>query len=190
MKKFAILPSLLLFLSSLHAADWPQFRGPGASGVAEDKNLPTEWDATKNVRWKVPLPGRGLSNPVIADGRIYVTAASGWQQKRLHVLCFDEANGKKLWERQFWATGTTHSHPKTNMAAPTPVTNGKQVYSLFATQDLVALDKDGDLLWYRSLTGDYPTIGNNVGMASSPVLWKDVLIADVINVGESFATGI
>jgi outer membrane protein assembly factor BamB len=76
------------------------------------------------------------------------------------------------------------------MAAPTPVTDGKHVFALFATQDLVALDRDGNLLWYRSLVGDYPTVGNNVGMACSPVLWQDVLIVDVTNVGEAFAAGI
>jgi outer membrane protein assembly factor BamB len=189
MTKYALF-ALVLFVSSLQAADWPQFRGPGGSGSAPDKDLPTQWSADINLRWKVALPGRGLSNPVIADGRIFVTANSGWQQKKLHVLCFEESTGKKLWERQFWATGSTLCHPKTSMAAPTPVTDGKHIFALFATQDLVALDRDGNLLWYRSLTGDYPTLGNNVGMASSPVLWKDVVIVDVMNVGESFAAGI
>src|SRR5205085_8282456 len=108
----------------------------------------------------------------------------------LHVLCFDLADGKKLWERQFWATGTTLCHPKTNMAAPTPVTDGERLYALFATHDLVALDRNGGLLWFRSLTGDYPTVGNNVGMASSPVLWKDLLIVAVENPGESFGVAI
>src|SRR5271165_11940 len=88
----------LLVVSPLLAADWPQFRGPGGSGIAPDKDLPAQWGADANLRWKVALPGRGLSNPVIAGGRIFVTAASGWQQKQLHVLCFDEATGKKLWE--------------------------------------------------------------------------------------------
>jgi outer membrane protein assembly factor BamB len=158
--------------------------------VAQEKNLPVTWSATENVRWKAELPGRGLSAPVIAGGRVYVTACTGTDEDRLHVLCFDEATGKKLWERQFWATGTTLCHPKTNMAAPTPATDGKYVYALFATQDLVCLDNLGDLVWFRSLTSDYPTVGNNVGMASSPILWKDLLIVDVQNVGESFAVAV
>src|SRR2546428_749632 len=164
------LLSFSLFLvpfSFALAADWPQWRGPGGGGGAEEKGLPVPWSATENVRWKGELPGRGLSAPVIAAGRVYVTAATGHDQDRLHVLCFDEATGRKLWERQFWATGTTLCHPKTNMAAPTPATDGKHVYALFATQDLACLDADGNLLWFRSLTGDYPTVGNNVGMASS-----------------------
>lgn len=178
------------FGSALHAGDWPQFRGPNSSGIADQTNVPVKWSKKENLRYKVKLPGRGLSNPVIAEGRIYVTCSSGWQQNRLHVLCLDEKTGEKLWERQFWGIGGTQAHPKTCMAAPTPVTDGKFVYALFATHDLVALDKDGNLQWFRSLTSDYPTVGNNVGMASSPVLAGDTLVLAVENVGESFAVGI
>src|SRR5438067_1104126 len=114
------LPLVLLISFSADAADWPQWRGPGGAGVADEKGLPVNWSATENVRWKAALPGRGLSAPVVAAGRVYVTACSGPDQERLHVLCFREADGKKLWERTFRATGTTLCHPKTNMAAPTP----------------------------------------------------------------------
>jgi outer membrane protein assembly factor BamB len=131
-----------------------------------------------------------LSNPVIAGGRVYVTATAAYQQKREVVLCFDVKTGKKLWERQVWATGATQAHPKTNMAAPTPITDGERVYALFATGDLVCYDKDGDLVWYRSLVGDYPTVGNNVGMAASPTISGDTLLICLENVGESFAAGI
>lgn len=188
--RLLLVTALLLALAAPSVADWPQFRGPGGQSVSDAKNLPTQWGADDNVRWKIDLPGKGLSNPVVARGRVYVTACSGPEEDRLHVLCFDLATGKKLWERQFWATGTTLCHPKTNMAAPTPVTDGDAVYALFATHDLVALDKDGGLLWFRSLTGDYPTVGNNVGMASSPILHGGTLLLALENAGESFALGI
>ena len=68
-----------------------------------------------------------------------------------------------------------------------PAADAKAVYALFATGDLVCYDKDGDLVWYRSLVGDYPTVGNNVGMAASPALWNDTLLICMENVGESFA---
>jgi outer membrane protein assembly factor BamB len=138
----------------------------------------------------VELPGRGLSAPIIVGNRVLVTACTGYQQTRLHVLCFDAATGKQTWERKFWATGGTSSHPKTNMAAPTPVSDGKRIYALFATCDLACLDLDGNLAWYRSLVGDYPTVTNQVGMAASPTLWKDVLIVHLENAGESFGVGI
>jgi len=76
------------------------------------------------------------------------------------------------------------------MASPTPVTDGKAVYALFATGDLAAIDRDGNLLWYRSLVGDYPKISNQVGMASSPILAGDVLCVPMDNEGDSFAAGI
>ncbi len=176
-------------VTRLSAEDWTQFRG-GQGGVSDEKTLPVEWSATKNLRWKVALPGRGLSSPIIVGKRVFVTACTGYQQRRLHVLCFDVSDGTKLWERQFLATGSTQCHPTTNMAAPTPVSDGNAVYALFATGDLAALDTEGTLLWYRSLAGDYPDISNQVGLAASPTLWKNVLLLPMENAGESFAAGI
>ncbi len=183
------LAALLVVGSLAAAGDWTQFRGP-AGGVSDEKNLPSSWGPKENMRWKVELPGRGLSCPVIANGRLYLTATTGYREARLHVLCFDADTGKQLWERQFAATGSTSCHPKSCMAAPTPVCDGKNVYALFATGDLAALDADGGLLWYRSLVGDYPDISNQVGMAASPVLHKDTLIVPMQNVGDSFVAGL
>lgn len=189
MRWFLLLP--LVAVATLTArADAPQFRGPGGRGTSNERNLPVAFDAKAGLRWKAALPGRGLSNPVVADGRIYVTACSGFGQTREHVLCFDLKTGKQLWERRLWATGGTLCHPKTNMAAPTPVTDGAAVYALFATGDVVCYEKDGTLRWYRSLVVDYPTVGNNVGMAASPVLVGDLLVVCLENVGESFAVAL
>jgi outer membrane protein assembly factor BamB len=193
--------SLLVPSPSLIAGDWPQFRGPGSTGVGDEVGLPVEWSierdrdtgaitSSKHVRWVVDLPGRGLSNPVIAGDRVYVTACSGYRQTRLRVLCYDSSSGNKLWERQFAATGNTACQAATCMAAPTPVTDGSHVWALFASGDLVCLDREGHLQWYRSLVGDYQAITNTTGMAASPVLWRDVLIVPMENAGESFAAGI
>ncbi len=172
------------------AADWPQFRGPNGGGVSAEKGLPVEWGKDKGVKWKADLPGRGVSSPVVANGRVYVTCSSGKRDDRLHVLCFDAATGKPLWHRQLQATGNTACHPKSCMAANTPVADSEGVYALFATGDLAAFDADGTLRWYRSLVGDYPTVTNVVGMASSPVLVRDRLIVPMENVGESFLAAV
>ena len=188
-----ILPSLALpFAMSLPlcAADWSQFKGPNATGVSPEKNLPVEWSKDKGIKWKASLPARGVSSPVVAGGRVYVTCSSGTRDDRLHVLCFDAATGKQLWHRQLQATGGTACHPKTCMAANTPVADESGVYALFATADLAAFDADGTLRWYRSLVGDYPTITNQVGMASSPVLVKDKLIVPMDNAGDSFLAAV
>src|SRR5262245_37026067 len=179
-----------LSVTPSRGADWTQFRGNNGAGVSDEAGLPVKWSKTENIRWQAELPGRGLSNPVIAGGRVYVTCSSGFQENRLHVLCFQEKTGKKLWERQVWTTGGTGCHPKSCMAAPSPVTDGQAVYALFATADLVCYEADGTLRWYRSLTSDYPTITNQVGMAASPILAKDLLIVPMDNEGDSFLAGI
>ena len=181
---------LLLAATALHADDWPQFRGPGGKGVSTETGLPVTWGKDEGIRWKVDLPGRGLSSPVIADGRLYLTACTGPEMERLHVLCFNAGSGEKLWERQLWATGRTQCNKTTSMAAPTPVIDGKFVIALFATCDLVAFDRDGELRWYRALARDYPTIANNVGIAASPVLHEKTLFVPMETAGASFAVGI
>jgi len=178
---FAITPTL-----TLTASDWPQFRGPNATGVSDEKPLPTEWSKTKGIAWKAELPGRGASSPVVVGNRVYVTCSSGTRDDRLHVLCFDATTGKQHWHRQLQGTGSTACHPKSCMAANTPVADETGVYALFATGDLAAFDADGTLRWYRSLVGDYPTITNAVGMASSPILAAGRLIVPMDNAGESF----
>jgi outer membrane protein assembly factor BamB len=181
---------VLLLNSAVWGADWPQFRGPGGVAASDDTGYAVKWSDKEGLRWKVDLPGRGASSPVVAGGRVFVTSCSGYKENKLHVLAFDVAGGRKLWERTLWSTGPTQCNPKTCMAAPTPVTDGKAVYALFATGDLAAFDNDGNLLWYRSLVSDYPTITNQVGMASSPVLHKDLLIVPMDNEGESFLAAV
>ena len=178
--------ALLLIASAAPAADWPQFKGPGGSGVSSEKDLPVKFTDKEGLRWKVPLPARGVSSPIVMGNKVFVTCSGGTRDDRLHLLAFDTATGKKLWQRSVNATGSTTAHPKTCMAAPTPVSDEIGVYALFATGDLLACDHDGTVLWVRSLTGDYPTISNQVGMASSPVLYKDKLIVPMDNSGESF----
>jgi outer membrane protein assembly factor BamB len=180
----------LAFALPLLAADWSQFKGPNGTGIADDKPLPTEWSKDKNIAWRAELPARGVSSPVVAGGKVYVTCSSGARDDRLHVLCFDVKTGKQLWHRQMQGTGGTACHQKTCMAAPTPVADDTGVYTLFATGDMAAFDADGTLRWYRSLTGDYPTITNQVGMASSPVLVGDKLIVPMDNAGESFIAAV
>jgi outer membrane protein assembly factor BamB len=177
------------------AADWPQFRGTASNSVSgEDVKVqpPTEWsDADgKNIAWKAKLPGRGPASPIVVGNKVIVTASSGVNQERLHVLCFDTATGKQLWERQFWATGRTLSHPSSANAAPTPASDGKLVFAFYSSNDMACLDLDGNLKWFRGLAYDYPAAGNDVGMSSSPIVAGDVVVAQVECQGDSFATGI
>ncbi len=184
---FAILGSLYTVVA---AGDWLQFRGTDNRSVAASEPVPAEWDDEKNVAWKVGLPGDGVSSPIVVDNRVVVTASSGPNQDRLHVLCFDVENGQLLWHRQFWATGRTLHHPTSSVAANSPASDGERIFAFFSTNDLIALDLDGNLLWLRGLTSDYPKAGNDVGMASSPVVVDSTVIVQVENQGDSFAAGI
>lgn len=180
----------VLLGSAVWAGDWPAFRGPEGSGVSDEVGLPVKWSKTENVRWKAELPGRGLASPVVVGNRVIVTASSGSQQDRLHVLCFDTKTGRKLWERQFKATGSTMTHPKTSVAAPTPVVDDGKIYALFSSGDLAALDLEGNLLWFRALQLDYPAVHNQLGMAASPIVVQGVLMLPLENAGDSFVAGV
>ncbi|MFA6543495.1 MAG: PQQ-binding-like beta-propeller repeat protein [Limisphaerales bacterium] len=189
MKTVLIAVCLATVCAQLNAADWLQFRGPGGTGISPEANLPVQLDA-KSVTWKINLPGRGLSSPVIVGDRVFVTAASGTESDRLHVICFRAADGSKVWERQFWATGRTMSHPKTSVAANTPCSDGRRLFCLFSSNDLLCLDLDGNVLWLRGLTRDYPNASNSLGMAASPVVVGDTLVVPVENDSESFTMGV
>lgn len=193
MRFYLILGSLWLTgLSAALAADWRQFRGNDSNPVADDHPLPLSWsDAEReNIAWKVELPGRGLSCPIVVGDRVVVTCSSGYRQDRLHVRCHAVTDGRLLWERQFWATGRTVTHPKTCVASSTPVSDGHRLFALFSSNDLACLDLEGNLLWYRGLTVDFPNVSNSLGMASSPVMAGDTLVAAVENDSQSLAVGL
>jgi outer membrane protein assembly factor BamB len=167
---------LLGAMAHAEAGDWPAWRGPHGTGVSQDEGLPARWSAGESVRWTAELPARGVSSPVVANGRVYVTCASRPAQDRLHVLAFASSSGKRLWERQLWATGTTQCHPKTSMAAPTPAADRDGVFALFASFDAALFSAEGTLLWCRALALDFPGLSNQVGMAASPLVWRDLVI--------------
>jgi outer membrane protein assembly factor BamB len=121
---------------------------------------------------------------------VLVTCSSGYDQDRLHVLAFDAQTGHQLWERQFWATGRTKSHPSSANAAPTPASDGEAIFAFYSSNDLICLDLDGNLRWYRGLAYDFPKAGNDVGMSSSPVVCDGAVIVQVENQGDSFVAAI
>ena len=173
---------------TVQAENWAQFRGSENTGVAAGGELPLNW--IESVAWKVPLPGRGPSSPIVIDRRVYVTCSSGVTQDRLHVLCFDAADGKELWERQLWATGRTFCHPSMGVAAPTPASDGQRIFAFYSSNDLACFDLAGNLQWFRGLAHDYPKAGNDVGMASSPLVVGKTVIVQIENQGDSFAAGL
>jgi outer membrane protein assembly factor BamB len=187
-----LILALCGFVSRPASADWRQFRGNDATGAALDESLPTSWDndGDGQIAWRVDLPGRGVSSPIVVGDLVIVTASSGFKQDRLHVLAFDVETGERRWHRQFWATGRTLCHPTMAVAAPTPASDAQHVLAFYSSNDLLCLDLSGNLIWLRGLSYDFPTAANDVGMASSPIVIDDTVVVQVENLGESFATGI
>jgi outer membrane protein assembly factor BamB len=177
-----------LFTLSAGAVDWPNFRGAKSSGVSTDKGLPLKWNEKENLVWKTALPGPGASSPIVWGDRVFVTCYTGYgipgdeggEQKDLkrHLLCLDRKKGTILWEKKVEAKlpetpygGFLALH---GYASSTPVTDGERVYVFFGKSGVFAFDFKGKQLWQASVgTGTH-----GWGSASSPVLYKDLLIVN------------
>jgi outer membrane protein assembly factor BamB len=190
MHRFLRVAGVIAILLSSLAADWTHFRGSDSTGVGSGEAVPLPFGPKQHLAWRADLPGRGLSSPVLVGNRAFLTASSGQKQNRLHVLAYDAKTGRRLWQRTVWATGPTNSHPKTCMAAPTPASNGKYLVALFATNDLICMDLDGNLKWIRSLHDENPGATDGRGLASSPLIIGSTVIVYCENQNTSFAAGI
>ncbi|HTQ56881.1 MAG TPA: PQQ-binding-like beta-propeller repeat protein [Bryobacteraceae bacterium] len=199
----------LLSMAAAVAAEpnWPQFRGPSASGLGEG-SPPTEWniESGKNIRWKTEIPGLGHSSPVIWGDRVFVTSAvpasgesklkvglygdiapvKGEPAQSFNVYCLDRRSGKILWQRAA-ASGPPKimRHPKSTHANPTPATDGKRLVVFFGSEGLFTYDLKGKLLWKKDFgvldSGFYMVPAAQWGFASSPVIHGNMVIiqADV-----------
>src|SRR5437016_1043995 len=115
---------LLVGAASVRAENWPQWRGPTLDGISKESNLPTEWSETKNVAWKLPMPGMAGSTPVVWGDRIFLTSEDG---NDLVVLCVS-TQGKELWKRPISSGHKRFMRGEGNLASPSPSTDGKHVY--------------------------------------------------------------
>lgn len=184
-----LLLTSTVLTSTVQAADWRQFRGNEANSVAADEHPPTELSG-EAIAWKADLPGRGLSGPIVVGGKLFLTASSGYSQDRLHVLCFETQKGQLLWERQFTATGRTTCHNKMCNATPTMASDGERVFAFFSSNDLICLDTEGRLQWFRGLGSEFPNASNSLGMSSSPVVVGTSVIVQVESDAEAFACAV
>jgi outer membrane protein assembly factor BamB len=195
--------ALFALVVAAAAQDWPSFRGPTASGVADGQNLPVRWDAQKRagVLWKTEIHGLAHSSPVVWGDRVFLTTAVSGKPDatfkpglygegtasddlsvhQWNVLCLDRATGKVLWERTaYQGVPKEKRHIKSTYANATPATDGRVVVAFFGSQGLYAYDLAGNLLWKRDLgrfdVGAYDAPEYEWGTASSPILYKDLVI--------------
>jgi len=209
MKPFALAVFVLFVITfNANAQNWPQFRGPGATGVVEGRPAPVKWDAAKseNTLWKREIPGLGHSSPVVWGDKIFVTTAvtTGPKDETRYglfgdvapvkddpkhiwkVYALDKKTGNILWERvAYEGIPKVKRHPKSTHADSTPVTDGKYLIVLFGSHGLYAYDLNGKLLWKEDLgildSGWFYDADYQWEHGSSPIIYKDLVIiqADV-----------
>lgn len=171
MKNMLALVLAFLTIAPLSAADWPDWRGPNRDGKLPDaEKFPVRWSASEGIRWRVPLPDRGNSSPIVVGDRIFLTQATEEGAKR-SLLCFSTADGKQLWEKTI-AYGKKDPTHKTNpYCAASPASDGETVVAWHGNAGLHAYDLEGKARWSRDLGTDYEhQWGPN---AASPVLLGD-----------------
>jgi outer membrane protein assembly factor BamB len=209
MKRTTLVLVLIIvaFVINTHAQNWPQFRGPGASGVAEGHSAVT-WDGEKleNTRWKTKIPGLGHSSPVVWGNKVFVTTAVTTAAKdetryglygdvapvkddprhTWKVYALDKQTGKVLWERTAYdGVPKVKRHPKSTHSDSTPATDGKYLVALFGSHGLYAYNLDGKLLWKQDVgmldSGWFYDPDYQWEHGSSPIIYRDLVIiqADV-----------
>src|SRR6266571_3880210 len=110
-RSFLLLTLPFLLPLTARADNWPGWRGPGNRGISQETDLPLLWSRDKNVRWKVAVPGAGVSAPVAWDDDIFLTASDGRLNDRLHVLCYHRKAGKLLWHTRLFGSAPTDLYP-------------------------------------------------------------------------------
>jgi outer membrane protein assembly factor BamB len=192
MKRLLLIAVLLSICNVSQATDWYQFRGPNGASFHPDAQPPVEFDSAsmKNIAWKADMPGRSVAGAIVVNDKVISTSSSGIEGQRIFVTANDLATGKRLWQQDMVCRGRPFSHPTSANSAPTPATDGERIFSFFSSNDLLCVDLDGNLVWYRSLTSDYPKLSNDVGMSSSPVVVSGALIVQAETPSESYLFGI
>jgi outer membrane protein assembly factor BamB len=201
-RKVALLCAFVFALAcgATRAADeWRQFRGPDGQAIAPEARAPTEWSATKNIRWKTDLPGPGASSPVVFGDHIYLTCYSGyaenvcyqqWQkaaevaargdQSRLkqHVVCVNRANGRIAWSKEVPGAQKRRDCDGQLMfhgyASATCAVDSDAVYAFFGAAGLFAYSHDGTPLWQADLGSGT----HKWGTGAAPVLYRNTLIVN------------
>ncbi|HVA46793.1 MAG TPA: PQQ-binding-like beta-propeller repeat protein [Pirellulales bacterium] len=190
--------------------NWPQWRGPLANGVAPKANPPIEWSETKNVRWKVALPGLGHSTPIVWGDRVFLTAAVPYgdpmpprpstapgnhdnlpvtRRQRFVALALDRGDGHILWQRELReALPHEQGHHTASLASHSPVTDGERLFAFFGSFGLYCLDLDGEVLWQKDFGLMQSLHGHGEG--ASPALYGDTLVINWDHEGQSFVVAL
>ena len=193
--------------------NWHQWRGPNADGLVPDADPPVEWSESKNVKWKVEIPGSGASTPIVWGDKVFILTAVKTGEKpkaaapprppsrrrgrfrmstgrpdsayAFDVLCLDRRTGRTVWKKTALKERPHEGHhPSHGFASASPTTDGRYLYASFGSRGIFCYDLDGDLKWKKDL-GDMTTkVGFGEGV--SPVFHGDSLIVNWDHEGRSF----
>ena len=177
---FRALSALIACTVTVSASDWPQWRGPTHNGISPETNIPTEWSESKNIVWKLKMPGIGASTPVIAGDRIFVTSVDG---SDVVVICVG-TDGKEQWKSKLSNTGAKrYKNPAgadVSDASASCVTDGKHVWAFAGNGSLACWTVDGKKVWDTDLS-KFGKIDIAFGAHWTPVLYKGKLYLQVMH---------
>jgi outer membrane protein assembly factor BamB len=145
------------------------------------------WSKDENLAWATPIGGSGASSPIVVGRRVYVTSQT--DDDGLHVIALHRKTGKILWDRNI-GSGRLSANKLHNMATPTPVSDGRYVWALFGTGDLVCLDRSGEVRWQRNLVKEYGPIRTSHGYGTSPMLLDQRLFVAFMHQGPSYVLAV
>ena len=187
---FSLLTFYFLCASGTSAQqqDWPEFRGPTGQGHSTERDLPLDWSESRNVRWKIPLRGRGWSSPVIAGARVWITtAAQDGSGASLRAMSYDVETGAEATNTEvFRLRDASLKNAKNSHASPTPIADGERVYVHFGGDGTAALDAaSGAIVWKAK----FPYASQH-GSGGSPVLYQDLLIFSADGHEEAFVVAL
>jgi len=170
---------LIVIAGVARGDNWPQWRGPHLDGKSDEKNPPVRWSKTENIAWRLPLPGRAGATPVVWDGRIFLTSVAE-DNDTLLLICVG-TDGKKKWQQVLGKGNRDARVNEGNSASPSPVTDGRHVWTFLGTGILACYDVDGAEAWKFDLQDRYGKFDIQFGMTSSPVLDGDRLYMQLIH---------
>lgn len=172
----SIILNVCLAFSVVAASDWAEWRGPARDGISNEKNLPEKWSpAGDNLAWKAPYGGR--SAPIVMGDRVYLqnTAGAG-ETEQERIMCFNADTGKLLWEHRFNVYLSDVPPHRVGWASPVGDPATGNVYVFGVGGSLIGLNRDGKVLWERSLAEDFGLLTTHGGRTVSPIIDGDLVI--------------
>ncbi|HVU86642.1 MAG TPA: PQQ-binding-like beta-propeller repeat protein [Pirellulales bacterium] len=175
---------LAVVCTGTHAEDWPGWRGPRGDGTSDEKGIPTRWNATENIAWKIALPGVGHASPIVWQDHVFLVSCLPDSADRV-LIALDRSSGRTLWQRTVVNAPLEDKHELNSFASSTPTTDGRLVYVTFLAGDdmiVAAYDFAGEQKWLVR-PGEFHS---RHGYCSCPVLFEDKVIVNGDHDGDSY----